>query len=121
MRKKAGALILGTLILAAVPLAVSAADWVSELSSLDADSGLPHGDILDIVFNILFWILAIFGAVAVIGFAISGILYLTAAGDDDQIEKAKNAMKWSIIGVIVGLSGIVILRAVSNMLDAQSF
>lgn len=81
--------------------------------------GLPTGRILDIAMSVAWWFLAILGAIGVIGFVISGILYLTAAGDDKQMEKAKNAMKWSIIGVIVALSGVVILQAATWMLNAS--
>ena len=89
---------------------------------LSGDSyGLPKGSILGIVDNILMWMLGILSAVALIGFIISGIMYLTAAGDETQAGKAKKAMLYSIIGVIVGLSGFVIYQAAMYMLNGQSF
>jgi len=97
-----------------VPL-VSLAQWIPESYAI---TGLPGGSVYDIIFNLMMWILAIFGFVGIIGFAISGIMYLTAAGSETQIEKAKTAMKWSIIGVIVGLVGLVIIFAVHNALNA---
>jgi purine-cytosine permease-like protein len=66
------------------------------------------------------WLLAILGIFGIIGFVISGILYLTAAGNDDQISTAKNAMKYSIIGVIVALLGFVIIQAVNTLLSGNS-
>ena len=83
--------------------------------------GLPDSSIMGIITNILFWLLTVIGFVSIIGFAIAGILYLTAAGDDNQISRAKTAMKNSIIGVIVGLSGFVVLRAASYMLSGVFF
>lgn len=83
--------------------------------------GLPNGSIIGIIQNILFWLLAILGMVSVIGFVISGLLYLTAAGDEGQIDKAKRSMTYSIIGVIVGLSGFVVLQAVMYMLSGAAF
>lgn len=82
--------------------------------------GLPSGRIYDIIYNFLFWILALFGAFGLIGFVISGIMYLTSTGDDTQIEKAKKAMKWSLVGVIVGLAGLVIMLAVDELLSGWS-
>jgi len=79
------------------------------------------GSILGIVVNILYWLLAILSIVALIGFIIAGIMYLTAAGDETQAGKAKKAMMYSIIGVIVGLSGFVIYQAAMYMLNGQSF
>jgi hypothetical protein len=66
------------------------------------------------------WLLAILGFLGIIGFVIAGILYLTAAGDEDQIGKAKNAMMYSIIGVIVALLGFVIIQAVNNWLGGTN-
>jgi multisubunit Na+/H+ antiporter MnhB subunit len=68
----------------------------------------------------MLWLLGLLGFVAVIGFVISGIMYLVAAGDEKRQENAKRAMYYSIIGVIVGLSGLVIVYAVINMLDVRT-
>ncbi|HAT74211.1 MAG: hypothetical protein US30_C0012G0008 [Candidatus Moranbacteria bacterium GW2011_GWF2_36_839] len=83
--------------------------------------GLPGGSVFGIVEGILYWLLGILSVVAVIGFIISGIMYLTAAGDETQAGKAKKAMMYSIIGVIVGLSGFVIFKAAQYMLSGESF
>ncbi|EKE21413.1 MAG: hypothetical protein ACD_7C00252G0001, partial [uncultured bacterium] len=39
------------------------------------------------------------------------------AGDDSKMGTAKNAMTYSIIGVIVALIGFVVVKAVDAMLD----
>ena len=83
--------------------------------------GLPAGSIFGIIENILFWLLSILSIVAIIGFIISGIMYLTAAGDETQAGKAKKAMLYSIIGVIVGLSGFVVFQAAQYMLRGDQF
>lgn len=83
--------------------------------------GLPQGSILGIIGALTYWLLAAFGFLGMIGFIISGILYLTAAGDDNQMDKAKNAMKWSIMGIIVGIMGFVIIQAVTYWLNESSF
>lgn len=87
----------------------------------DNDYGLPGGSIFGIVRNILNWLLGILSLVSLIGFIIAGIMYLTAAGDETRAEKAKKAMLYSIIGVIVGLSGFVVFQAAQYMLSGQSF
>lgn len=83
-------------------------------------TGLPQGSITDIITNIMNWLLMLVGIIGVIGFAIAGILYLTAAGDDTAIERAKNAMMYSIIGVIVAIIGVVVIQAVQGMLGGTS-
>ena len=77
---------------------------------------LPKGKIFDIIKNAMTWILGIVGFVAIIGFCIAGILYLTAAGDEDRQKSAKTAMVYCIIGVIVALGGYVIWNAAQGLL-----
>ena len=81
-------------------------------------TNLPQASLFDIIRNIMFWLLAILGFVAVVGFVISGILYLIAAGDETKQETAKKAMIYSITGVIVGLVGLVVIYAVDMFLNA---
>jgi hypothetical protein len=81
---------------------------------------LPEGTITEIISKIMSWLLGLVGFLGVIGFAIAGILYLTAAGDDDRIQTAKKAMLWSIVGVIVALLGVVIIQAADKMLSGDS-
>jgi hypothetical protein len=84
------------------------------------DTGLPSGTIVKILTNGMNWLLYIVGILGVIGFVIAGILYLTAAGDDDQIKRAKKAMVFSIIGVVVALIGVVVINAVKGILSANN-
>lgn len=81
--------------------------------------GLPQGSLLGIASNLLFWLLAIFAIVGIIGFVLSGIFYLLAGADEGNAEKGKEGMKWSIIGIIVGLSGYIIMQAVSSLLSGS--
>lgn len=83
-----------------------------------AKSNLPVSSVYGIISNTLSWLLAVLGFIAVMGFVISGIQYLLAAGDEGMAERAKNAMKYSIIGVIVALGGYVVIFAINNWLNA---
>lgn len=85
-----------------------------------AGSGLSSASVVDVTKNVMNWLLGIFGFISVIAFVISGMQYLTAAGDDDMISTAKRNMKYSIIGVIVALSGFVIFRAVQSAFTATN-
>jgi len=82
------------------------------------DTGLSEAPVWIIIVNLMRWILGIFGFVAVIGFVISGIQYLTSAGNENAIETAKRNMKWSIVGVLVGLGGLTIIWAINWTLIA---
>lgn len=95
----------------------SATGWVAGQQNVAA-SNLPVSSVYGIISNTLSWLLAVLGFIAVMGFVISGIQYLLAAGDEGMIDRAKNAMKYSIIGVIVALGGYVVIFAVNNWLNA---
>ncbi len=105
-----------SLALVAAPTLASA-KWNTAGLKNSEQSGLPKGGILEIAGRTMNWLLALVGFIGIIGFVIAGILYLTAAGDEDRIEQAKKAMMYSIIGVIVALIGFVIIQAVTGWLS----
>ncbi len=99
--------------------AVASAQWGKGVTNAGT-GGTPQGTITDIIGQTMNWLLALLGFLGIIGFVIAGILYLTAAGDEDQIDRAKKAMMYSIIGVVVALLGYVILQAVNTWLGGAS-
>lgn len=107
-----------TSVMLMVPAVVSA-QWSTGKDNA-ARSDLPQGTLTYIIGNIMFWILGLVGIIAVIGFAISGIMYLTAAGDEGRIDSAKRGMTASITGVIVAIIGLVIVFAADAMLSGNS-
>lgn len=114
--KRSVSIILLFIAFIALPYLGRAADGVTFPTS----SGLASGNLKDIISSATKWILGIFGFLAIISFVISGIMYLTASGDDDQQKKAKNQMQWSIIGVVVGLVGYIVIVAVNSLLGGSS-
>jgi len=109
-----------TTALLAVPALVSAQFKVPEGTDLPGEAGDGAKGILDIATAIMKWLLTLVGILAVIAFVIAGILYLTAAGDENQIEKAKRTMVYAIVGVIVALLGVIVLNAVEKMLKGEA-
>lgn len=108
---------LSTALLAA-PLAASA--QFNRTLSNAGQSDLPNSSIYEIIGNMMNYLLAIIGFLGIIGFVIAGILFLTAAGSEEQVKKAKSAMWYSIVGIIVALVGFVIIRAAAGALGANS-
>lgn len=101
----------------------------NNVSSSTSKSGLtipvtglpsPSGGIRAILVNVLVWILGIFGMLAILAFVVSGIQYFAAAGDEKMMETAKKNLVYSIIGVIVALSGFVIIQAIDSALRGYS-
>ncbi len=97
---------------------ISGTPWDCGLAN-SKGAGLPEGKVINIIAAGLSWMLAVLGFLAIIAFVISGILYLTSAGNEGQAETAKNAMKYAIIGVIVALVGYVAIQAIESLLRAE--
>ncbi len=106
------------LAIASVPF-VSLADFNIDVVRHDAIGfGVSTSTPSSILTNIINYALAIIGFLGILGFAISGIMYLVSAGDEKATSTAKSYMVSSIIGVIVALLGFVIMNAVSTLLGA---
>jgi hypothetical protein len=88
--------------------------------ALSNSYGLPTGTILGITTNLLYWLLSIFAITGIIGFVLSGVFYLISAGEEDMVKRGKDGMKWSIVGILVGLSGFVIMQALNSFLGGAS-
>lgn len=84
-------------------------------------TGLSDQPIADLLMSLTSWVLGIFGFLGIIAFVISGFQYLTATGDETQAETAKRNMQYSIIGIIVALSGWIIINAIDSALRGSPF
>ena len=87
---------------------------------IPTSTGLSSATVSTILSNVASWILGIFTTVTIIAFVISGAQYLLSAGEEKVLETAKRNMKYSIVGVIVGLSGFIIIQAISAALKTGS-
>jgi len=119
----------GLTLVAMFPAMALAAAWDSSYygsgssyfgPGMDNPYGLPEGTILGIASNFLFWLISLFAILGIVGFVLSGIFYLISAGDEDMVKRGKDGMKWSIIGILVGLSGFLIMKALSAFLSGAS-
>jgi len=102
---------------------VSAQNLTGNGVYIPTNTGMPNppGGVKQILENFLNWLLIILGLIALISFIVAGIIYLVSAGEEDTIEKAKRAMTWSIVGVIVALAGYVIVVAINTALGGTSY
>lgn len=64
--------------------------------------------------NVVTFLLSIVGVLAIIGIVISGILYLTAAGDMRRISLAKAGLVTSIIGTIIAFGAMILLSGINQ-------
>lgn len=64
--------------------------------------------------NVLDFLLSIVGVLAIIMLVVGGIMYLTAAGNEDQIDSGKKIVTYSIIGIAVALAALVIVSQIAS-------
>lgn len=108
-----------TAVLAFAPFAAGAQSPTSSGFSVSKTgqqaSTLGNTSIFQLISTFMNWLLGLIGVLAVIAFVISGILYLTAAGDEEQIARAKSTMMFAIIGLVIALVGLVVVNAVAGL------
>lgn len=61
------------------------------------------GDTQSIFSHASGWLLSVIGIVAVIMIILGGIQYATAMGDAEKIDKAKRTIKYTLIGISLGI------------------
>lgn len=84
-------------------------------------TGLSSASIYDILANLFSWLMGLFTTFAVIAFVVSGIQYFMAAGDEGMAETAKHNATYAIVGIIVGLSGFIVIKAIAAALSGTSY
>jgi len=80
---------------------------LSPLSVLAAAVPLPAApnnvptDITIVLDSIITGVIAIIALIAVLFVVWGGVQYLTAAGDEAQVEKAKNTISYALMGLVI--------------------
>jgi cytochrome b len=77
-----------------------------------------EGDLRALVLRVINYFLAFLGLVCVILLIYAGVLYITAAGNDENITKAKGIMKNTMIGVIIILLAFAVVNFVLGAFTA---
>lgn len=87
----------------------------------DNPGGVPEGgDANTLIMNIVKWLLGFVGALAVLMIIVAGIMYITAAGDEGRVDKAKSYLVYAIVGLVVALLGYAIVVTIGNQLGAMN-
>lgn len=84
---------------------------------LNADSVSSALSLKEIIVNVLNFLLGIVGILSMIGLVVGGSTYLTAYGNDKQIEVGKKMITSSIIGIVVALGALTIISQVAEFFE----
>jgi hypothetical protein len=83
------------------PLMASATPY--SIEDIGSSVGLGTADLKTTVINVISWVLGILALVAVVMIIFGGVMWMTAAGSEENIEKAKKIISAAVIGLIVVL------------------
>ena len=78
--------------------------------------GLPNRPILEILLDVVDWLLGIIAALAMLMLVIGGIMYMSSTGDPIKIETAKKIVVYAIIGLAIAGVSYAVIRVVFGML-----
>lgn len=79
--------------------------------------GLPETEFPDLILVVVNYALGLVGVLALFFIVYGGFLYVTAHGDSQQVDKAKEIIIYAVIGIIViGVAAALVNFVVSGIL-----
>ena len=78
---------------------------------------LPRGStLIPTIVTVILWAMVYAFALSVLFIVVAGIMYTTAAGNTELMEKAKKVLQYAITGLAISLTGYFIVLAISGIL-----
>ncbi len=74
---------------------------MAQLTGTPTPPGTAQGDLASVILNIINYVLAIVGVIALAYLIFGGFKYITAGGNEDSVDDAKAIIRNAIIGIIV--------------------
>lgn len=106
-----------TMALVGLALGVAAPSLLKELSIIigwGPGASTAALTLSQIAVNVLNFLLGTMGILALVMLVIGAIMYLTSAGDEDRIDKGKEIFKYSLIGVVLAMSSMVLVTQIAR-------
>jgi heme/copper-type cytochrome/quinol oxidase subunit 3 len=72
--------------------------------------------VVGLLSSVLGFVWTIMGIVVVLMLLYAGFMFVTAGGAEDNIKKAKDMVKWSLVGIVVMLLSGGIMALIENFL-----
>ena len=84
-------------------------------------AGIGSTDLVTIIGRIVNIFLSLLGVIFLILMLYAGYLWMTAAGDDKQVQKAKDIIRNAVIGIVITASAFAITNYIFGLLTGQGF
>jgi hypothetical protein len=118
--KKKIIIILYFLLVFAAPIQLMAQQgFIPDPASVDYNAELvkgtpilPEGNLVSIIFRLIQYLLAFLGVIAMVVILYSGFFWMTSAGNDEKVSKAKK----TLIAGVIGLSIVLLAFAIATFM-----
>lgn len=71
----------------------------------------------DLINKITFWVFSFIGLIAFFAFIVAGFTYMSAGGDESKMAKAKKAMVYAIVGLVIAVLAYGVVWSIFNMIN----
>ena len=86
------------------------------IQAAQVDNPISTSNFNDLVEGILDWVLGIAGSVALLMIIAGGIMYATAAGNEEKLKAAKKVISYAILGVVIVILSYSIIKVLHGIL-----
>lgn len=109
-----------TAALIGLALGIAAPSFLKEIAGVlgwgSVDAAIVAAPTLSsLALEVLNFLLSIIGVLAIIMLVIGGLIYLTAAGNENKAETGKKIVTYAVVGVSVALAALVITTQVASL------
>ncbi len=89
-------------------------------AQIDIKGGVPpqlskDDSVIKTVTRVGQWIVDILGVLSIASLIYAGFRYILAAGNEKEVEKAKELIKYTIIGLVVVILAFTIISTINNL------
>jgi hypothetical protein len=101
----------------------SASPMLDRLKTVGGDAGYSDATettLLDIIGTVINGLLGLLGSIFILLIVIAGYNWMTASGDEQKIDKAKDTIRAAIIGLIIIVGAFAIWQFISTYLISGS-
>lgn len=115
--------LVATVVVTTAPMAALAqsssfgSKYLNQVGQKSEVSGLARANIYDVVARLINIIISLLGTVLLGYLLFAGYLWMTAQGDDKQVQRAKDMIKNAIIGLVIVAAAFAITNFVLGRLS----
>ncbi|MFA6018167.1 MAG: pilin [Patescibacteria group bacterium] len=103
-----------------VPLAYAAPNLMGNLEDVNSDADLGSEDLTATIGKLIAAMLSVLGVIFLLLIIYAGFTWMTAQGDPKAVDKAKDILIRSVVGLIILLSAYAISTFVINALSTAT-